>query len=171
MARGRQYHDGRSTLWDLYAGFGQTDCQALYERIAKTCSLLSTLSVLLCNLARWVAGFLSFSPFKAAGIRHGRMSVVCVQMEKGKFYTSEKWKRKRAAILARDKYQCQICKRYGRMRQATEVHHIVHLEDDPSRAFDASNLISLCKACHNAQHPEKQKELRWRRYAEGPPRG
>jgi 5-methylcytosine-specific restriction endonuclease McrA len=92
-------------------------------------------------------------------------------MDIEKFYGTEKWKRKRAAILARDKYQCQICKRYGRTRQATEVHHIVHLEDDPSRALDGSNLISLCKACHNAQHPEKQKELRRRRYAEDPPRG
>ena len=79
-------------------------------------------------------------------------------MEIEKFYGTEKWKRKRAAILARDKYQCQICKRYGRMRQATEVHHIVHLEDDPSRALDASNLISLCRACHAAQHPEKMKK-------------
>lgn len=87
-------------------------------------------------------------------------------MDIEKFYGTEKWKRKRAAILARDKYQCQICKRYGRMRQATEVHHIVHLEDDPSRAFDASNLISLCKACHNAQHPEKAAKPWRRRYGE-----
>jgi 5-methylcytosine-specific restriction endonuclease McrA len=87
-------------------------------------------------------------------------------MDIEKFYGTEKWKRKRAAILARDKYQCQICKRYGRMRQATEVHHIVHLEDDPSRALDSSNLISLCRACHAAQHPEKAAKPWRRRYGE-----
>ena len=79
-------------------------------------------------------------------------------MTEKEFIDSKAWRKKRAYILRRDKYQCQICKRYGRMRQATEVHHIVHIEDDPSRALDASNLISLCKACHNAQHPEKMKK-------------
>jgi 5-methylcytosine-specific restriction endonuclease McrA len=92
-------------------------------------------------------------------------------MDIEKFYGTEKWKRKRAAILARDKYQCQICKRYGRTRQATEVHHIVHLEDDPSRALDASNLISLCKACHNKEHPEKMQALSRRRYGTESARG
>jgi 5-methylcytosine-specific restriction endonuclease McrA len=87
-------------------------------------------------------------------------------MDIEKFYGTEKWKRKRAAILARDKYQCQICKRYGRTRQATEVHHIVHIEDDPSRALDGSNLISLCRTCHNAQHPEKAAKPWRRRYGE-----
>jgi 5-methylcytosine-specific restriction endonuclease McrA len=87
-------------------------------------------------------------------------------MDKAKFYGSEKWKRKRAAILARDKYQCQYCKRYGRMRQATEVHHIKHLEDAPELALASENLVSLCKACHNAQHPEKAAKPWRRRYGE-----
>lgn len=71
------------------------------------------------------------------------------------FYESRKWKRKRQQILRRDGYMCQICKRYGRMREATEVHHIQHLEDRPDLAFNNDNLISLCRSCHNAQHPEK----------------
>ena len=52
-------------------------------------------------------------------------------------------------------YLCQECKRYGRNREAQTVHHIVHLEDDPSLALDEKNLISLCNACHNKAHPEK----------------
>lgn len=71
------------------------------------------------------------------------------------FYNSPQWKRKRKAVLARDGYRCQRCKRYGRIRQATTVHHIEYLEDNPSRAFDAKNLISLCAACHNEIHTEK----------------
>ena len=71
------------------------------------------------------------------------------------FYLTPKWQRKRAAILRRDKYQCQECKRYGRMREAKTVHHIKHLEDDPELALEDSNLISLCYACHNKAHPEK----------------
>jgi len=71
------------------------------------------------------------------------------------FYKSEKWKRKRAAILRRDGYLCQDCKRYGRMRQATTVHHIEHYDERPDLALVDSNLVSLCAACHNARHPEK----------------
>ena len=71
------------------------------------------------------------------------------------FYDSAKWKRKRAAILARDGYMCQRCKRYGRMRPATIVHHIKELDQYPELAFSSDNLESVCLACHNQMHPEK----------------
>lgn len=61
----------------------------------------------------------------------------------------------RAAILRRDGYRCQMCKRYGRMRQATTVHHIKHLDEYPELAMDPDNLVSVCAACHAELHPEK----------------
>lgn len=76
-------------------------------------------------------------------------------MDREEFYKSKKWKRKRQQILRRDGYQCQDCKRYGRIREATEVHHIKFLEFFPELALDDDNLVSLCHACHNARHPEK----------------
>ena len=77
------------------------------------------------------------------------------ESETNPFYLTPRWQRKRAAILRRDKYQCQECRRYGRMREAKEVHHIKHLKDYPELAFDDNNLISLCSACHRKMHPEK----------------
>ncbi len=71
------------------------------------------------------------------------------------FYNSAKWKAKRRAILRRDGYECQLCKRYGRHVDAWEVHHIKHFDEWPELALDDSNLISLCHSCHNKQHPEK----------------
>lgn len=70
-------------------------------------------------------------------------------------YTSGKWKKFRASILRRDGYRCKICARYGRMVQATEVHHIRHADEYPELVYDPKNLVSLCKSCHNRQHPEK----------------
>ncbi len=70
-------------------------------------------------------------------------------------YKDPRWIRKREAILARDGYKCRRCRRYGRNREAEEVHHILHADQYPERAFDDSNLISLCGACHRKQHPEK----------------
>ncbi|MCI6686515.1 MAG: HNH endonuclease [Ruminococcus sp.] len=71
------------------------------------------------------------------------------------FYQSKAWKRKRQAILRRDGYCCQDCKRYGRFRPAVTVHHIKHLDQYPELALTNSNLISLCNECHNKRHPEK----------------
>lgn len=70
-------------------------------------------------------------------------------------YTSVKWKKFRASILRRDGYRCKICARYGRMVPATEVHHIKHTDEYPELVYDPQNLVSLCKSCHNRQHPEK----------------
>lgn len=70
-------------------------------------------------------------------------------------YKSAKWKRKRAAILKRDRYMCQWCKRYGRTVEATTVHHIKHADEYPELAYVDDNLVSLCDACHNKAHPEK----------------
>ena len=70
-------------------------------------------------------------------------------------YKSGKWKRKRAAILKRDKYLCQECKKYGRQRDAVTVHHKKHVENNPELAYENDNLVSLCQACHNKMHPEK----------------
>lgn len=70
-------------------------------------------------------------------------------------YQTTKWRRKREQILKRDKYQCTICKRYGKMRQAAVVHHIKPLQEYPELAWDDDNLTSLCRKCHEMVHPEK----------------
>jgi len=71
------------------------------------------------------------------------------------FYLSDAWKRKQEVILRKADYKCQICRRYGRIREAKEVHHIRHLDEAPELALDENNLIALCHSCHNKQHPEK----------------
>lgn len=71
------------------------------------------------------------------------------------FYTSARWKKKRAKILRRDHYLCQNCKRYGRLTEASEVHHIRHLDEAPWLRFEDGNLVSLCHSCHMKQHPER----------------
>ena len=45
------------------------------------------------------------------------------------------------------------------MRQAVEVHHIKHTDEYPELAFDPDNVVSLCSACHRAQHPERAEEM------------
>lgn len=76
-------------------------------------------------------------------------------------YKSKKWEKKRKKILKRDNYQCCWCKRYGKLVEATTVHHKKHVDEYPELAYEDDNLESLCAACHNKAHPEKAKGKRY----------
>lgn len=82
----------------------------------------------------------------------------------GKFYKSREWKKKRKEILKRDNNECQKCKSKGKYHKAETVHHIKHLKEHPELALIDSNLISLCYACHNEEHPEKFKKTLKKRF-------
>lgn len=79
-------------------------------------------------------------------------------------YNGRKWKRKQQAIMRRDGYMCQNCKRYGRKREAKVVHHIKHVDEYPELAYEDSNLVSLCVGCHDKAHPEKGRRALKARY-------
>lgn len=74
-------------------------------------------------------------------------------------YHSKKWERKRAKILRRDGYICQLSKRYGKIRQADTVHHIFPCEYFPEYQWEDWNLISVCNAEHNALHDRDTHKL------------
>ena len=89
------------------------------------------------------------------------------EKEVKKFYNSKHWKNKRLIILARDRSECQDCKKRledavknnayltpddRRIRPAQEVHHIKELKEFPELGLEEDNLVSLCTICHNARH-------------------
>lgn len=65
------------------------------------------------------------------------------------FYNSSSWIKQREYILKRDNYMCQ---RPGCHHLATEVHHIIELNErnvnDLNICLNEKNLISLCHGCH-----------------------
>lgn len=72
---------------------------------------------------------------------------------------TERWLRLRRDKLTADPV-CERCMAEGRIAAATEVHHIVPVEDAVNEAekerlmFDPTNLRSLCHACHQQEHVE-----------------
>lgn len=83
-------------------------------------------------------------------------------------YKSGRWRRMRKRILERDKYRCRENARYGRVVEATTVHHIWPEEKYPEYAWCEWNLIALSSAAHNAMHDRDTHELTelgeaWRR--------
>ncbi|PFN60159.1 HNH endonuclease [Bacillus thuringiensis] len=77
--------------------------------------------------------------------------------EAKKFYDSTAWRRCRELALIRDSYRCQECMKYDPLIlvPADMVHHIKERSEYPELALTLDNLISLCNACHNKEHPEK----------------
>lgn len=75
------------------------------------------------------------------------------------FYKTKQWKRKRPVILKRDSYECRECKRYGKNRTATTIHHCHPLNVRPDLRLTNWNLLSLCNKCHEQMHTRLGDEL------------
>ena len=70
---------------------------------------------------------------------------------RAEFYGTLAWRRLRQAVLERDHYWCQVCKR----RWANTVHHLIPVEERPDLKLEMDNCQAICPICHNQQHPEK----------------
>ena len=82
--------------------------------------------------------------------------------EAKRFYNSAAWKKCRELVLKRDNYLCVECLKAKKISPADMVHHIEELKDQPSKALDEDNLVSLCNPCHNQEHglvKKKENEL------------
>ena len=83
-------------------------------------------------------------------------------------YGSKRWKRLRRAVLRRDGYRCQACKK---LAGRAEIDHVMPVEDGGAE-WDMANLQTLCRDCHfkktasengarhEANQPESVKEWR-----------
>jgi 5-methylcytosine-specific restriction enzyme A len=95
--------------------------------------------------------------------------------QKKKFYNSIEWQRLRNNALKRDNYECQECKREGKVhvdsskvkgqRKSIQlnVHHIKEIEFHPEEALNLDNLETVCLYHHNLIHDERfsSKKPKW----------
>jgi 5-methylcytosine-specific restriction endonuclease McrA len=65
------------------------------------------------------------------------------------YLSSDDWKRKRALVLKRDKRRCVYCG-----ARATQVHHKQYARRNIGRE-PIDWLVSVCKSCHERQHPRR----------------
>lgn len=76
----------------------------------------------------------------------------------GKGRGGRPWRRKREAVLKRDKYLCQPCERKGALTVATQVDHIVPQFEGGTD--DDQNLQAICDACHEAKTQAEARRAR-----------
>ena len=69
-------------------------------------------------------------------------------LEEIKWLQSQKWRRFRKKILARDGYMCQYLKRYGRTEPGNIVHHIFPRSEFPEYATCDWNCITVSALGH-----------------------
>ena len=78
-------------------------------------------------------------------------------------YNKKWWCAIRSAVLRRDEYICQECKRFGKNAEACVVHHVLPAVQCVGKyealKRDSRNLISLCKKCHEKMHIRNSGEL------------
>jgi len=77
-----------------------------------------------------------------------------VSPERQQFYSSEIWKKLAIDVRKRDNYSCVRC---GVKKDGNESLHIHHLRSFAIKKYrlQKSNLILLCKKCHNWVHSNK----------------
>jgi len=72
---------------------------------------------------------------------------------------SEEWKKIHTKIWQRDKATCQKCERARKMNMPTyHIHHIESFENKELR-LEPSNLVLLCKPCHQWVHSLANTEM------------
>ncbi len=74
-------------------------------------------------------------------------------------YRSKRWKRLREAALRRDLYQCQWSRRFGLLKDAQVVHHILPREQWPEYQWDLDNLVCVTLAVHKGQLHQRDGSL------------
>lgn len=75
--------------------------------------------------------------------------------DRKKIYNSTKWKQVREQALLRDNLLCIPCLKIGVYSKADEVHHIIELKDDITKAYELDNLESICHKHHMEHHKGK----------------
>jgi hypothetical protein len=83
--------------------------------------------------------------------------------EYSKQLSNSRWFRKRNKILARDKYQCQICK----SKDQLNVHHLYYVRGKKAWEYPHDALITWCSLCHEKWHSEHELVVREKIFSEG----
>lgn len=83
--------------------------------------------------------------------------------EADKYTKTATWQSLRKEIIIRDNGCCSLCFLRGKIEyRQLQVHHIVKRVDDLSLAYERSNLVTLCRPCHEEVEklsPKAQREL------------
>lgn len=93
-------------------------------------------------------------------VRDDRHGAVCPRCGAGakrerrntKQYGYDNAWRKLSERVRKEQPLCQTCEKDGIVTPAEDVHHVVPIDEAPWLRLDRSNLMAVCKACHQKIH-------------------
>ena len=87
------------------------------------------------------------------------------RIEQRKFYQTPAWRRASRACRERAGWLCERCKAEGFTEAAALAHHRIALDAGGAKLAD-SNLESLCRRHHEAQHDRgpTEEQRAWSKY-------
>ena len=79
------------------------------------------------------------------------------------FYQTKEWKALRN-LKIKNNCLCEECIKTDLLTPATEVHHIIDIDDRPTleNALSYDGLMSLCKSCHSSITQKNRKKQIWK---------
>lgn len=97
---------------------------------------------------------------RCGGVKEDHAGAVCPQCKTGakknrrtttEYGYDKQWQRLSVRVRT-EQPLCEVCLKKEMVTPATEVHHIVPIDDAPWLRLERSNLMSLCNTCHNSIH-------------------
>jgi 5-methylcytosine-specific restriction endonuclease McrA len=97
---------------------------------------------------------------RCGGVREDRSGSVCTKCGAGTKHKSRsstqygydrRW-RLLSERIRNEQPLCEMCAKQGIATAATEVHHIIPIDEAPWLRLERSNLMCLCNACHKIIH-------------------
>lgn len=73
------------------------------------------------------------------------------QTKNSKIYDKD-WVKLRKAHLISSPFCVPCSQDFGKLTEASSVHHIVYVRDDDKRRLDPTNCMSICRSCHSRLH-------------------
>lgn len=96
---------------------------------------------------------------------HAHLNTGWERHQKGKTASQRgygsRWRKLRQAVMERDRWLCQACKRRGRVTPAAMVDHIVPKAEGGGDSPE--NLEALCRPCHQDKTQQEARRGRQRR--------
>lgn len=81
--------------------------------------------------------------------------------ERQRLYAGSEWKEVQRQVYKRDNYHCVRCGSPKRGWRGLHAHHIKSWAGNPELRFKLSNIVTLCKDCHNWVHSRANNKMEY----------
>lgn len=148
----REYVDQKRSAFDIAKECGGGETNVLYFLSKHNISRRSMVEIR--KIKKWGLSGKANGMFGRCGDKNPRW-IDGSSPERQTMYARSFWKELVRTVYARDGYKCLRCGSAHTMSNRLHAHHVKSWAGNPDARFDLSNILTLCKLCHNWVHSKK----------------